>query len=150
MHKDNMPLWLDIVIGIIAAILCSIGGVLLLGVIGLDYGIPVVIGVLSGAGGIGTALVLFFALRVLARMGYRRTGLKGFALDLAIALVVSIIWAIDIIMLFEEGDKHFIIRLVRQTLIAAVMLGITLGLFIGLRALASKLRLAPRGDYGAG
>lgn len=140
MHKDNMPLWLDIVIGIIATILCSVGWVLLQGVIGPDYGIPFVISVLSGASGIGTSLVLFFALRALARVGFRKTGLTGFALDLAIALVVSIIWTIDIISLFPKSGEHLHIRFMRQTLVAAVMLGTALGLFGGLRALASKLR----------
>ena len=144
MHKDNMPLWLgiviDIVIGIVSVILCSVGAVLLLGVIGLDYGIPFVIQVLSGASGIGSALVLFFALRALARVVFRKTGLKGFALDLAIALVVSVIWTIDIISLFRESDEHLHIRFMRQTLVATVMLGATLGLFVGLRALAGKLR----------
>ena len=140
MYKDNVPLWLDILIGLFAAILCSAGAVLLLGVIGPYYDLPFVEQTLVGALSIGFALALFFGLRALARIGFRRTGYIGFALDIAIGLFVVVLWISGIGLIFYEGGVDFNIPYVRRILVSAAMLGVTLALFHGLRALARKLR----------
>lgn len=139
MYKYNGPLWLDIIIGIFAAILCSAGAVLLLGIIGPYYALPFVEQTLVGALSIGVALTLFLGLRTLARIGFRRTGPKRFALDIAIVLIVVVLWISGIRLIFYESGVDFDIRLVRQFLVGTAMLGVTLGLFFGLRALARKL-----------
>ena len=143
MYKDNVSLWLSIIIGMFAAILCSAGAVLLLGIIGPYYDLPFVEQTLVGALSIGVALALFFGLRALVPMGFRGTGIKGFVFDLTIALFVVVIWISGIGLIFYENGVDFNIRLVRRLLVGAAMLGITLGLFFGLRALARKL-LSPK------
>lgn len=142
MNKNNGPLWLDIIIGLFAAILCSAGATLLLGIIGPYYDLPFVEQTLTGALSVGVALALFFGLRSLARMGFRGTGHIGFALDIAIGLIVVVLWLSGIQLIFESS-VDFSIRIVRRTVVGMAMLGITLGLFFGLRALAGKL-LSPK------
>ena len=139
MYKDNGTVWLNIIIGLFAAILCSAGATLLVGIIGPYYDLPFVEQTLIGALSIGFALVLFFGLRTLARKGFRRTGPKGFALDMATALIVVVLWLSGIRLIFYESGVDFDIRLVREILVGTAMLGVTRGLFFGLRALARKL-----------
>ena len=140
MYKDNGPLWLDIVIGLFAAILCSAGATLLLGIIGPYYNLPFVEQTLVGALSIGFALALFLGLRALVRMGFRRTGHIGFALDIVIGFFVVILWISGIGLILYEGGVDFNIRYVRRILVGAAMLGVSLALFHGLRALTRKLR----------
>ncbi len=135
-HKDNWAL--NITISLFAAILCSAGSVLLLDIFGPYFDRPFVEKTLVGALPIGIALALFFGLRSLARSRFLGTGIKMIVSDIAIALFVAVLQSSELVFIVIGSDVDFI-RLVRQTIIRAVMLGIALGLFFGLRLLASKL-----------
>ena len=58
---------------------------------------------------------------------------------MATALIVVVLWLSGIRLIFYESGVDFDIRLVREILVGTTMLGVTLGLFFGLRALARKL-----------
>ena len=111
---------------------------MLLDIFGPYFDRPFVEKTLVGALPIGIALALFFGLRSLARSRFLGTGIKMIVSDIAIALFVAVLQSSELVFIVIGSDVDFI-RLVRQTIIRAVMLGIALGLFFGLRLLASKL-----------
>lgn len=139
MSKDIVPVWLYIIMGLFAAMLCSAGAVLLLGIIGPYYDLPFVEQTLVGTVPIGVALLLFFGLRGLARARCRGTGAKRFALDAAIVLFVAVLWTNGMRLVFYESGVDFNIRLLQRTIVGVTLLGVTLSLFYGFGALARKL-----------
>ena len=133
-------MWLNIAIGLLVAILLSAGAALLLGQgqVGAEFSLArFVERTLLGAVSIGCHLGLFFGLRTLARQGLRRVGLfnRLLWLDIAIGLIVVILWSAGVGLVLDEGGAKFNLLFVKRNLVGAVIFGGTLGVFFGLRAL---------------
>lgn len=78
LQEGGRFVWLNLVIGLLTAILWAITAGYLFGESGTEFNRAfVVMRTLLGTASLGCALLLFFGLRALARMGLRKVGFTG-------------------------------------------------------------------------
>ena len=131
---------LDVSIGIFTAILWAFGTGVLFGESGTEFNRAFIVGrILLGIASLGGVLLLFFRLRVLARIVLRGIGFANrfaWLLDIATGLFVAIFWAVGVTWFINSGTEFDITYFAVEVLRAAMSLGCALLLFFGLRALA--------------
>lgn len=133
-------MWLNIAVGLFVVTLWSIGVGLILDEERVEFNrlLLTAVGVVI----FGSALGLFFGLRILVRMAFTRIDLmqkddRWLGLDLSIGLSAAILWAFGAAMIFSGNGAEFTsVRFVERTLLGTLTVGCLFGLFFGLRALA--------------
>ena len=135
-------MWLNMAVGLFVVTLWTIGVALIPDEEAMGFKPTFIIG---GAAFFGSALALFYGLRLLVRtaftrMGHMRIDDRWVGLDISIGLFAAFLWSSGAALIFSTGLglAHF----VELTLFGTAMIGCLFALFFGLRALAlTGLRL---------
>ena len=141
MQKGRRFVWLNVVVGLTAAILLSAGIGLLLRAIGVGYDLGFVEQTLAGSLLIAFEIVLFFGIRALARAGlhYIPKFRSSIWLDFIVGALVALLLVTGLQLIALETDSELnALRFVLAWIISASVLAAALGLFFGMRSLAQK------------
>lgn len=139
MQNGERFMWLNIAIGLLVATLWYIGVALIFVEEGMEFNTILLIG---GAAFFGSALGLFYGLRLFVRMAFTRMGHmrkddRWLGLDISIGLFAAFLWSCGgALILGGNSAEYTLASFVGVTLFGTVSIGILFALFFGLRALA--------------
>ena len=144
-------MWLNIAIGLFVVTLWTIGVSLIPDEEAMEFNPTFLIG---GAAFFGSALGLFYGLRLLVRMaltrmGHMRKDDRWLGLDISIGLFAAFLWSGGAaLVLGGNSAEYTLASFAGLTLFGTATMGCLFALFIGLRALARmglrKVRLTER------
>ena len=139
MKNSERFMWLNIAIGLFVATLWYIGVALIFVEEGMEFKSTLLIG---GAAFFGSALGLFYGLRLLVRMAFTRMGHmrkddRWLGLDISIGLFAAFLWSGGAALILGGNSAEYTLAsFVGQTLFGTATIGCLFALFFGLRALA--------------
>ena len=141
-QKGKRFVWLNVVVGLIVATLWTIGVGLVPSNGGAEFNLLLLRRTVGGAAFFGSALGLFYGLRLLVRMTFTRMGHmrrddRWLGLDISIGLFAAFLWSGGGALILGGNSAEFtLVDFVGQTLLGTATIGCLFALFFGLRALA--------------